>query len=50
MALTAGDTAVDHEEEQREMLITQAQSFARDALDELDMIVQVEALAAPSHV
>lgn len=41
LAQTSEDTSVDHEEELREMLVAQAQSFARDALDELDMIAQV---------
>ncbi len=32
---------MDHEEETRELLITQLQSNARDALDEVDLIAQV---------
>jgi hypothetical protein len=39
--MTRDDVSVDHEEEMRELLITQAQSFARDSLDELDLIAQV---------
>lgn len=41
LAATREDVHVDHEEELRELLVAQAQSFARDALDELDMIDQV---------
>jgi hypothetical protein len=39
--MTRDDVSVDHEEEMRELLVTQAQSFARDSLDELDLIEQV---------
>lgn len=41
LRITKDDSDIDHEEELREMLITQAQSYARDALDDLEMIPQV---------
>ena len=36
-----GGDAIDYEEERRELYIAQLQCFARDAIDELDMLQQV---------
>lgn len=38
LEITKDDTQVDHEEEQRECYILMLQSYARDAIDEIDMM------------
>jgi hypothetical protein len=38
LEITKDDTQIDHEEEQRECYLLMLQSYARDAIDEMDMM------------